>query len=316
MVHLVQDNTPAQAVGADEEALGWVVRLSSGEATAEDYDNFRHWRDESKVNAAALIRARTLWLQLGAALPTAERQRRRRLSEGFARKAAVGLAGAAAVLLCIGVGQRYWSNWRYDAATSVGQVKTVILPDGSRVMLGGDTALNIDYRHGARAIQLARGEALFSVIHDPNRPFTVRAGIGEIRDVGTVFDIKLQGEGARIVVAQGAVEVASNGRRTPLVADRSLSLSPARFGPVTLVNAKLETAWSRGSLMLENTSLSDIIAALGPYYDGKIVLLNKAADHERLNAAIDLNRLDGWLSGLAKTHSLHLMRFGGVTVLW
>jgi ferric-dicitrate binding protein FerR (iron transport regulator) len=68
--------------------------------------------------------------------------------------------------------------------------------------------------------------------------------------------------------------------------------------------------------MLENTSLSDIIAALGPYYDGKIVLLNKAAGRERLNAAIDLNRLDGWLSGLAKTHSLHLVHLGDVTLLW
>lgn len=315
MVHLVYENARAEAGNVDDKALKWVVRLTSGEATPEDYDNFRKWRDESSVHAEALARARTLWVHLDAALVEDDR-RRKAVSTAFRRKAAHRVAIAAVLLMSFGVGQRYYANWRYDAVTSIGQLKTVVLSDGSRVMLGGESALNINYSNGKREIELTRGEALFSVRHDPNRPFTVHAGTGEVRDVGTVFDVKLQGDGARVVIAEGAAEVASNGQNSLLTAGQSLTFSPQRFGRALLVDAKLETAWTRGSLMFADTSLSDIIAALGPYYGRKVVLLNDNARRQRLNAAIDLSRADDWLADMAKTHSLHVMRFAGLTVLW
>ena len=51
----------------DREATTWVVRLTSGEATPDDEDAFRRWRDQSPLHGEALARARRLWLQMSLA---------------------------------------------------------------------------------------------------------------------------------------------------------------------------------------------------------------------------------------------------------
>ncbi len=52
-----------------------------------------------------------------------------------------------------------------------------------------------------------RGEALFTVVHEANRPFEVVAGGERIRDLGTRFNV--YAEPGRVVVAvlEGQVDV-------------------------------------------------------------------------------------------------------------
>ncbi|WP_204351324.1 FecR domain-containing protein, partial [Serratia marcescens] len=50
-----------------------------------------------------------------------------------------------------------------------------------------------------------------TVTPDPARPFVVQAGRGTTRALGTAFDVRGDGEGARIVVTEHAVRVAYAG---------------------------------------------------------------------------------------------------------
>src|SRR3546814_5876232 len=65
------------------------------------------------------------------------------------------------------------------------------LPDGSTVEMSGDSAIEVRYSKGRRDIRLMRGQALFEVTHNAARPFIVKAGKGEIRALGTAFDVDL-----------------------------------------------------------------------------------------------------------------------------
>ena len=55
----------------DEEALGWVVRLTSGEVTAEDEREFAYWHMDPE-NAKAYERAKRLWNGIGPILEEQE----------------------------------------------------------------------------------------------------------------------------------------------------------------------------------------------------------------------------------------------------
>ena len=56
-------------------------------------------------------------------------------------------------------------------ATTVGEQRTIVLPDQSRMALNTDTEVRIFYRSSARGIEIRRGEATFSVVRDTQRPF-------------------------------------------------------------------------------------------------------------------------------------------------
>ena len=82
-------------------------------------------------------------------------------------------------------------NRRYE--TVIGQQKSIALSDGSSIQMNTDSQVQVAYSSGARAIHLLKGEALFSVMPDPKRPFEVYAAESVVRAVGTAFAVHLRG---------------------------------------------------------------------------------------------------------------------------
>lgn len=309
---LVHTSAPeGRTPNLDDEALSWVVRLTSGDANEDEQAAFRTWRDQSTDHAAALARARTLWAQVGTAVPRA----RGAPAPGGRRRWAAALSAAASLVLCISLGNAYLSDWRYDHSTDQGERRTVVLPDGSRMILAGGSAVDVTFDDGVRSIDLARGRALFEVVHDRTRPFVVRASGHLVRDIGTVFDVAHAGAGVDVTVSEGAVEVSANEKRTLMTRDHSVTLVGGRTGPIRTVDAAASIAWTRGRLILEDKSLREIVAAIRPHYQGRLFLLNRSADDRRMSVVVDLDHVDDWLAGLAVTENVRLHRIGSWTVL-
>lgn len=296
----------------DNEALEWVVLLTSGESTEADHAAFRAWRDQSAQHAQALARARTLWTQMGAALPNVRAQER---APQAWRTNMSRLAMAASLLLCFGLGNQYLSTWQYDQVTAAGERRVVKLQDGSEMVMSGDTAVDVDFDAGVRRIDLARGQGLFRVAHDQRRPFIVEAEGYSVRDIGTVFDVAHHADGVKVVVVEGAVEAASGDQRAVLNAGQGVTIASDGLGAVQPVDAAVATAWTGGRLVVQNQSLAQILDALEPHYSRKIFLLNEEAGKRRLSVVIDLKRVDDWLAGLAKTKAVQMKRVGNVVIL-
>ena len=62
-------------------------------------------------------------------------------------------------------------------------------------------------------VVLLRGEAYFTVVHRADRPFVVAAGAVVVRDIGTVFDVRLDQQAVAVLVTAGEVSL---DRRVPL----------------------------------------------------------------------------------------------------
>jgi transmembrane sensor len=131
------------------------------------------------------------------------------------RAAATGAAGGvAAVLLAIGFVQQRSAPTPDRVAmiqTQRGETRQVRLPDGSTLRLEGATRLSVRYGPTARIVTLADGAAFFDVAHDPARPFTVQAGDGAVRVLGTAFDVDRTAGRMDVSVYRGAVRVAGQG---------------------------------------------------------------------------------------------------------
>lgn len=94
---------------------------------------------------------------------------------------------------------------------SDGERLSIVLPDGSTLGLGGAAEVAVAY-DGERRLNAVRfGEATFEVAKDPRRPFVVEAGGRRITAHGTVFRVRVGGEGVSVALFEGTVSVEGRG---------------------------------------------------------------------------------------------------------
>lgn len=348
MSHFPSDSYRLGAANRDpeEEALGWVVRLTSGDVTEGDRREFADWNADPE-NAAAYVRAERLWIGIGPILQEQEasgwpnapvsgpvhpapvqpvpiqpvpihvaqpaeapvsRWRMGRLPRRAAIAASIVLVGLASA--------QYWNDWQYDHVSASRVAEGTVLADGSHVTMGPGTAFSTDFENGARHVSLARGEAYFDVRHDPAHPFVVSSGNGLVRVLGTAFTVRKEDDGSvTVTVTRGRVQVTSGASHAILTPDRQIAFSDRGLGRIHAVDASLATAWTRGRLIMENKPLAEVLRELDRYKGGKILLLNGEASERRINAVIDLGHIDSWLTALASSQGLRLTRAGPLTIL-
>lgn len=313
MMKLIYSSDDASDSDLDQEALRWVVRLTSGETTSQDHEAFRRWRDSNETNRAALARARRLWQQLGQTLPAVERHTRRRV---WRHRWTSRLMIAASLVLAVGLSDRYLSDWRYDQVTAFGEQRTLALPDGSNLTMSGDTALDIAFDNKERRIRIARGKVLLSVRHNAAAPFLVEAGAALYRDVGTVFGVSRDGDTSRLVVEQGLVDAAAGRDVVRLSAGQAVTITGGILGQVAAANHYADLGWARGRFEFSNMRLDDIIKAITPHYSGRILLLSDRSRALRLSASIETSHIDDWLDALSRTRDLGVHQLGGYTIVY
>ncbi len=103
------------------------------------------------------------------------------------------------------------------------------LPDGSIMRMNENTEVHVSFDENLRSIDLVRGEAVFTVMHEAIRPFDVVARGVNIRAVGTEFNVKINESGLSLLVTEGTVSVTRN---NPSTLNVSQDLDPGSVAPV------------------------------------------------------------------------------------
>ena len=275
----------------ERQAQEWLIRMDGDEPlNTSEREALREWMNRSAVHREELIRIARFWNQANvlAELESFARERGRRRMH---RTASVALAASAllASLILVGWGlQRLRSADNGAYTTAVGQQKTISLSDGSSIRLNTDSQVRVMYRDDSRDIRLLRGEALFSVMPSPNRPFEVYAADSVVRAVGTAFAVHLEGSKVDVTVTKGAVDVAeatsvetevSRAPTGPVPAIRRLARMKAsetthlggggsdHFEVHHLAEPELERrmAWQEGYLSFSGEPLSEVVEQVNRY---------------------------------------------------
>jgi transmembrane sensor len=118
------------------------------------------------------------------------------------------------------------------AATGVGEFQKLALPDGSVVDLNTDSKVDVTFTPSERRVQLAHGEAHFSVAKDPARLFVVEAHGVAVVAVGTAFAVRLRSESVEVLVCEGRVRVNDVRRRVSLLSVPAVQTNDAAEPPL------------------------------------------------------------------------------------
>jgi transmembrane sensor len=164
------------------------------------------------------------------------------------------------------------------ASVAAAEPRLLRLSDGSVAELNTGTELSEHFTDAERRVRLLRGEAHFTVVHNPERPFIVEAGLAAIRAVGTAFNVRFRAATVEVLVTEGHVEVqAPPWRGAPAAGARppaQLHAGQRTFVPAadgadagaavveTLDPAAIdrELAWQASRLSFDDQPLSEIAA--------------------------------------------------------
>ncbi len=179
--------------------------------------------------------------------------------------------------------------------TMVGQQASYELKDGSHVDLNTSSVLIVEQHLYSRQLKLTQGEALFTVKHGW-RPFTVYANQTQIRDIGTIFNVRNTATGAVVTVVEGSVEVSTVQARRILTKDISVNIREGVISESRCTSADI--AWQQGRLMFDGTPLSEVVSELQRYHRGQIHIADAAVARYRLSGEYDINGIDALLDTL------------------
>ncbi|HZI26677.1 MAG TPA: FecR domain-containing protein [Gemmatimonadaceae bacterium] len=127
--------------------------------------------------------------------------------------AAVALLLAASVLWWMRDGEFLGLPKAYQ--TAHGEQAVAQLPDGTELHLNTDSAVTVRYTRSERVVEIARGQALFTVARDDHRRFRVAAGDVHVVAVGTRFDSYRRPDATIVTVVEGSVAVLSGSPPPP-----------------------------------------------------------------------------------------------------
>lgn len=200
------------------------------------------------------------------------RSRKARHRRPAARKKMFKWGSVAAALFLLGV--MTFLIWPEDGAvrdvatleTAPAETELLQLDDGTEIRVNAATTLAYRLTAGRRRVEL-EGEAYFDVAHDPERPFYVNTPTGEIRVVGTSFNVfDRQGE-LRVACNSGAVSVAARGRDFLLEAGQSVSIGDDTAPTVSSRPDPEQLDWLDGRSEFRSRPLSEIIAEMERQFD-------------------------------------------------
>lgn len=309
---------------AKDRAVAWMVRRHSGAWSDADQRALEHWLAQDARHGEAYRRVERLWTGLDGLRPLAARElnagtgmRRLRQWRGLLRKPALaGLALASvASLLFFGEG-RLW-NQPETFHTVKGEHRTVTLSDGSRIDLNTDTDLTVSFTAGRRGAEMRRGEALFTVVHDPERPFEVVIGEERIRDLGTVFDVYRNGDAVTVAVVEGAVRVDGSGlpAQWDLSAGQRLALKPGAAAEETRFDPATDLAWRNGQLVFRGAKLGEMLTELGRYHRTDLVVTDPRLNDLRITGTFATTDLQLVLDGLRAMLPVQVTQTDGQRIL-
>lgn len=297
----------------DQAAL-WIAKKTGGSLTPQDAAALEEWLNRDRCHRQAFDELRVLYAQIEVPARRAALQHpvRRRLFRHLRPQRrwlvppAIGLAVFCLVWL---VTPNLLQNWQADIVTGRQVVSQITLPDGSLARLGADTALQLDFSGAKRRVRLLRGEAYFDVRHDGEGVFTVAVETGEVRDIGTRFNVDVGDEATNVVVSQGAVAVLGTLDRvaTTLREGQRVALAHGRTQTVEKVDPALPLSWMSGRLVVENMRVKDVVKTLQRHAAGRIAVRGSLADR-RISGTFPLTDAEASLETIADAVGGSIMR--------
>lgn len=214
---------------------------------------------------------------------------------------------AAALVIGLGIGIVYYylkedgisSPSQNILATKKGSKSSLVLPDGTKVLLNADTRLTYDQAFGKKLREVnLEGEAYFEVVKDSKHPFIVHTKAMNVKVLGTVFNVRAYNSESNTAATllKGSIEVRLNKKsdRNIVVlkpnekivvnnsdtANATAKYSQPRSIDISVAAIKLnaqdssvaETGWTQNRLVFDQAYYSKVFPELERWYGINVII--------------------------------------------
>lgn len=327
----MKEHDEGLAQSVSDQAAEWFIRLRDRDLTTADRRKFVRWLKQAPSHIAEFMRLCQLYgrvkrakvpallpeelgsnvipLMLREAVPAEEAPR-----SGLFGPRKILLAAAACCLVLIGlITNLALTSNRIE--TQISEWRKVQLADGSRLSVGSNTLLQVDFSDGLRRVHLQHGEAMFDVAKDPARPFIVEAEGVLARAVGTRFGVDSREGKVRVTVAEGTVAVVRGGQAAALEHDVDLRVAislqrdeqleiPVNapvIPPKEKVDSNTILAWASGQFILQQETVGEAAHEFNQRNRLQLVIEDPAAADLHLYGIFDAGDPEGFAKLIVAT---------------
>lgn len=168
------------------------------------------------------------------------------------------VAAAASVMLVLALWLWPKNAQQQHFMAGAGETQTVKLADGSSAVLNAESKLDFTVEEGERRAELA-GEAFFEV--KKGEPFIVSTDLGEVRVLGTAFNVRAREGSIQVQCFEGRVAVTVEGERVELGPGERTAIAGTSLAKES-VEADNVPSWQLGITRLDGVTLAHALAEL------------------------------------------------------
>ena len=202
-------------------------------------------------------------------------------------------------------------------ATAYGQIRHIILPDQSRVILNGNSGIRYQASWEGRPREIwLDGEAFFDVRHlKTDSSFTVHLSNGKnIRVLGTQFNVIDRQKRSCIVLKSGSIKLSLPGKQKQvyLRPGDMIRISDPGTGVLekAIVNPETYASWTEGRWRLEGTSLAEMLQKVEENYGVTVSIENHNLLDKKASGSIPLGSGTAFtlIEDIASLFELHCIK--------
>jgi transmembrane sensor len=276
------------------EAIDLIIRLQNDPANPVPLELIGDWRARSPQHEAIWQKVSAAHGMSGKVLRERAVKAKRASSSVTRRKLMIGAAGLGVVTAGSAFVPNAILQARADYVTAKGEIRRIILSDGSVAVLGPESALALDFASERRGIDLLRGMSYFEVAQDAARPFVVDGGWLSARAHGTAFDMSVDAGLVSVAVASGTVETHAAGlgdwAAAKLPAGQWMTFDPATRQTIGGTrDASQIAAWRRSLLIADREPVSVLVSRISRWCAGRVLLADPSIGKQRVSGLFDLS---------------------------
>jgi len=199
----------------------------------------------------------------------------------------------------------------YDSTLSDNEINTLQVPagldytinlsDGTQVILNSATVLKFPFRFSGNTREITlNGEAYLKVAHNASRPFIVHLPSGDVKVLGTEFNVNTYTKKEKVSLVKGCIRFTGTADSIELKAGQAAVMSGASFKTSDIDPDDL--AWIEGKYILNNTTVEDIARLIPRWFGVRVIIDNNEIAQRCFNGVIYKNKpLSGFLELLKGT---------------
>lgn len=295
-----------------ETAALWFTRIQTMGIDHPDRSRFESWLMESPAHQQAYAEIEKVWQKLDSRPEvnrlTAILNNQSQNKRNNRIKSATKLMSFVLISLFGFYGYYKWNNeavMQLASVSSIGEVKTERLEDGSKITLNAKSDLEVMYFRNKRLVKLKHGEAIFEVTPDENRPFIVDSGFAKITVLGTRFAVNKLNNLVRVSVDHGRVQVEtqspeSNAISNPviLINDQVAEVIDANQPNKLDISADDAFSFEQGIISFNKADLPEIAETLSRYRSLPLEIKTLSPIHSKISARVSAKNVEAFIDKL------------------